>query len=126
MKTLLLFVLLSTPLSTRRTRAFGKAMTVSGATSPGNCWRLPRPLPPKNSPGVPRLESRSIGEVYMHIAIANFYLLSVTGAKEPEVKVSMEKTVTNKADVVDWLKRSLDAVATARAQLKPADFQRKV
>ncbi len=73
------------------------------------------------APGV-----RSIGEVYMHIAIANFYLLSVTGPKEPEVKVSMEKTVTTKADVIDWLKRSLDAVSTARAQLKPADYQRKV
>ncbi len=73
------------------------------------------------APGV-----RSIGEVYMHIAIANFYLLSVTGPKEPAVEVSMEKTVTQKADVIDWLKRSLDAVATARAQLKPADYQRKV
>ena len=38
----------------------------------------------------------------------------------------MEKAVTQKADVLDWLKRSLDAVATARAQLKPGDFQRKV
>jgi len=73
------------------------------------------------APGV-----RSIGEVYMHIAIANFYLLSVTGAQEPEVSVSMEKTVTQKADLLDWLKRSLDAVATARAQLKPGDYQRKV
>ena len=73
------------------------------------------------APGV-----RSIGEVYMHIAIANFYLLSVTGAKEPDVAVSMEKTVTQKADVVNWLKRSLDAVVTARAHLKPGDSQRKV
>jgi uncharacterized damage-inducible protein DinB len=62
----------------------------------------------------------------MHIAIANFYLLSVTGAREPEVSVSLEKTVTQKADVLDWLKRSLDAVATARAHLKPGDLQRKV
>src|SRR5271165_1683444 len=62
------------------------------------------------APGV-----RSTGEVYMHIAIANFYLLSVTGAKEPPVSVDMEKTVTAKADVINWLKRSLDAVATARA-----------
>jgi hydroxymethylglutaryl-CoA reductase len=62
----------------------------------------------------------------MHIAIANFYLLSVTGAKEPDVPVSMEKTVTQKADVINWLKRSLDAVATARAHLKPGDYQRKV
>ena len=75
------------------------------------------------SPGV-----RSTGEVYMHIALANFYLLSVTGPKMPaEIKSNdMEKTVTNKADVIDWLKRSLDAVKSARAQLKPGDLQRRV
>src|SRR6202453_1455879 len=32
------------------------------------------------APGV-----RSTSEVYMHIAIANFHLLSVTGAKEPDL-----------------------------------------
>jgi uncharacterized damage-inducible protein DinB len=73
------------------------------------------------APGV-----RSMSEVYMHIVIANFYLLSVTGAKEPDVPDSMEKTVTTKADVISWLKRSLDAVKTARAQLKPGDLQHKV
>ena len=31
-----------------------------------------------------------------------------------------------KADVIDWLKRSLDAVKTARAHLKPGDLARKV
>jgi uncharacterized damage-inducible protein DinB len=81
----------------------------------------PEKLSWRPAPGV-----RSTGEVYMHIAIANFYLLSVTGAKEPAVSVSMEKTVTAKADVIDWLKRSLDAVATARTHLKPGDLQRKV
>jgi uncharacterized damage-inducible protein DinB len=73
------------------------------------------------APGV-----RSVSEVYMHIAIANFHLLSVTGAKEPDLTLDKEKTVTAKADVIDWLKRSLAAVPAARAQLKPADFQRKV
>jgi uncharacterized damage-inducible protein DinB len=75
------------------------------------------------APGV-----RSTSEVYMHIALANFYLLSVTGPKMPaEIKsVEMEKTVTAKAEVVDWLKRSLEAVKTARAALKPGDLQRPV
>jgi uncharacterized damage-inducible protein DinB len=87
---------------------------------------LAQATPPEKFSWRPAPGVRSIGEVYMHIAIANFYLLSVTGPKEPAVEVSMEKTVTAKADVIDWLKRSLDAVATARAQLKPADYQRKV
>src|SRR5882672_5828250 len=63
---------------------------------------------------------RSTSEVYMHIALANFYLLSVTGPKMPaELKEGMDKSVTAKADVISWLKRSLDAVKDARAALKP-------
>src|SRR6476646_10434898 len=51
------------------------------------------------APGV-----RSTSEVYMHIAMANFYLLSVTGPKMPaDVKEGMEKSVTAKADVINWL-----------------------
>jgi uncharacterized damage-inducible protein DinB len=75
------------------------------------------------APGV-----RSTSEVLMHIALANFYLLSVTGPKMPSDMTSndLEKTVTKKADVIQWLKRSLDAVKTARAQLKPGDLERKV
>ena len=75
------------------------------------------------APGV-----RSMSEVYMHIAIANFYLLSITGPKLPAEMKSpeLEKTVTAKAEVIDWLKRSLEAVKTARAALKPGDLQRKV
>ena len=71
---------------------------------------------------------RSTSEVFMHIALANFYLLSVTGPKMPADLNSpdLEKTVTEKAKVIDWLKRSLDAVKTAHAGIKTADLQRKV
>ena len=74
------------------------------------------------APGV-----RSVSEVFMHIAIANFWLLSVTGPKMPaDLTDGMEKSVTAKADVISWLKRSLEAVKTARTLLKPGDLQRKV
>ena len=74
------------------------------------------------APGV-----RSTSEVYMHIAIANFYLLSVTGPKMPaDLKQDMEKTVTSKAEVVNWLKRSLEAVKEAHLAEKPDELQRKV
>jgi uncharacterized damage-inducible protein DinB len=70
---------------------------------------------------------RSTSEVYMHIAIANFYLLSVTGPKMPaDLKEDAEKTVTSKAEVISWLKRSLEAVRAAHLEVKPADLQRKV
>ena len=75
------------------------------------------------APGV-----RSTSEVFMHIALANFYLLSVTGPKMPADVTSgdMEKTVTGKAEVTAWLKRSLDAVKIAHAGVSAADLQRRV
>ena len=71
---------------------------------------------------------RSTSEVYMHIALANFYLLSVTGPKmPPELEAQdAEKNITDKAQVIGWLKRSLDAVRTAHLAAKPADLRRKV
>jgi len=74
------------------------------------------------APGV-----RSTSEVYMHIVMANFYLMSVTGPKMPVVlKEGMDNSVTSKAEVISWLKRSLDAVKQAHLALTPKDFDRKV
>jgi uncharacterized damage-inducible protein DinB len=69
---------------------------------------------------------RSTSEVYMHIALANFYLLSVTGPKMPaDLKEEMETSVTSKAEVIEWLKRSLEAVKEAHLKATPADLARK-
>jgi uncharacterized damage-inducible protein DinB len=73
------------------------------------------------APGV-----RSTSEVYMHIVRANFYLLSTTGPKPPaDLKEDAEKTVTSKAEVISWLKRSLDTVKEAHLTETPKDFERK-
>lgn len=74
------------------------------------------------APGV-----RSTSEVYMHIVTGNFYLLSLTGSKMPaDMKEGMGKSVTSKAEVIAWLKRSLEAVKTAHAAAAPKDLERKV
>ena len=74
------------------------------------------------APGV-----RSTSEVYMHIVDANFYLLSATGPKMPaDLKDDAEKTVTQKADVIAWLKRSLDAVKQAHLAETPKHLALKV
>ena len=76
------------------------------------------------APGV-----RSTSEVYMHIVIANFYLLSVIGPKMPaDLKdgTGMETAVKSKPEVIAWLKRSLEAVKEARMAETPKDLQRKV
>ena len=75
------------------------------------------------APGV-----RSVSEVYMHIVNANIGLLSFTGPKPPAdfKPQQMEKTITEKADVIAWLKRSLEAVKNAHAAVQPEDLQRKL
>ena len=75
------------------------------------------------APGV-----RSVSEVIMHIAQSNFYLLSVTGPAMPHAleRSDVERTVVSKPEVIAYLRQSLDAVKTARAQLRPGDLQRKV
>ena len=75
----------------------------------------------------PAVGVRSTSEVTMHIAMANFSLLSVTGPKMPtDLKEDAEKMVTSKADVISWLKRSLEAVKEAHLAEKAEDLQRKV
>src|SRR5438445_9016377 len=50
------------------------------------------------APGV-----RSTSEVFMHVALANFYLLSVTGPKLPAAaNEGMEQSVTARAEVISW------------------------
>jgi uncharacterized damage-inducible protein DinB len=88
---------------------------------------LAEATPPEKFAWRPAPGVRSTSEVYMHIVIANFYLLSVTGPKMPaDLNQGMEKTVTSKADVIGWLKRSLQAVKEAHLSEKPDDLQRKV
>ena len=61
------------------------------------------------APGV-----RSIGEVYMHVAIGNYGLVGAAGVKLPpeasELKRDSESKITAKAEVVGWLKASQELV----------------
>ena len=89
--------------------------------------RLAEATPPEKFAWRPAPGVRSTSEVYMHIVMANFYLLSVTGPTMPgDLKQGMDKTVTSKAEVIGWLKRSLEAVKEAHLAAKPDDFARKV
>jgi len=88
---------------------------------------LAETFPPEKFAWRPGPGVRSTSEVFMHIAITNFYLLSVTGPKMPDdLTSSLEKTVVAKGEVIQWLKRSLEAVKNAHAGIQPAALQRKV
>ena len=66
-------------------------------------------------------------EVYMHLALGNYYLLERAGAKTgvdlAKLGKEPEKSITQKADVIRLLRESLDAVATG---YKTADRQKQV
>jgi uncharacterized damage-inducible protein DinB len=89
---------------------------------------LAEAIPSENFAWRPGPGVRSTSEVLMHVTMANFYLLSVTGPRMPAglKSANMETTITTKVEVINWLKRSLDAVKSAHAALKPADLRRKV
>ena len=52
---------------------------------------------------------RSVSEVFMHIVGANYYFLTLVGEKMPEwFKQGMDTTVTNKEEIVKYLKSSYE------------------
>ncbi|HYK35876.1 DinB family protein [Alloacidobacterium sp.] len=88
---------------------------------------LAEAIPEKDYAWRPAPGVRSTSEVIMHIVIANFGLLSITGIKMPrDLKQDAEKTVTSKADVIAWLKRSLEAVRQAHLKETPEHLATKV
>lgn len=74
------------------------------------------------APGV-----RSVSEVYMHVALANYRLPGFLGAKLPEgFDAGLEKSVTDKTKVVEWLKKSIENVKATVAGLSDADLDKTV
>ena len=74
------------------------------------------------APGV-----RSISEVYMHIVSGNSYIPSFIGVKPMEgTDRGMEKSVTDKARVVDLLKKSMAHARAAVLATPDADLDKKV
>jgi uncharacterized damage-inducible protein DinB len=70
---------------------------------------------------------RSVGEVYVHVAVGNVFLPSFTGAKIPEgYSRDMEKTLTDKAKIVDAMKNSFDHLRSFATGMSDADLEKKV
>jgi uncharacterized damage-inducible protein DinB len=68
---------------------------------------------------------RSVSEVYMHVAGANYFLPSFAGIKAPEgMSRDMEKTVTQKAKVVEMLKKSFEHLRQAISSTLDADLDK--
>ncbi|MGH9667165.1 MAG: DinB family protein [Bryobacteraceae bacterium] len=68
---------------------------------------------------------RSVSEVYTHIAGANYFLLSFAGVKPPAgLERNMEKTVTQKAKVVEEINKSFEYVRHAVLNMSDADLEK--
>lgn len=89
---------------------------------------LAETFPPDKYGWRPGAGVRSTGEVFMHIATANFWLLSEVGQPMPSdiPNPNSDKTAADKAQVISWLKRSLNAVQAAHAKATPGDLQKRV
>ena len=68
---------------------------------------------------------RSISEVFMHVAGGNYYVLTFAGVKSPGgMPENAETAVTDRAQVVDQLKRSIEHVRAAIRATADADLDK--
>ncbi len=71
---------------------------------------------------------RSVSEVFVHIAMSNYFLLSYLGAEMPKntkpgsENEDMEKTMTRKEEIVNLLKKSFDDAQNFLAGYTDTDF----
>ena len=69
---------------------------------------------------------RSVSEVLMHIAGSNYLFPRIAGIKEPEgYDRTMEKTVTDKAKIIEVLKQSFDHQRNAILNTPDADIDKQ-
>ena len=70
---------------------------------------------------------RSVSEVFMHVAGANFMLTRIVGVAPPSgLDPKMEKTVTEKAEVKEMLTKSFAHMRKAAMETKDSDLDSKV
>jgi uncharacterized damage-inducible protein DinB len=76
----------------------------------------------------PAKDVRSTGDVFMHVASANYGIPSFAGVKPPEGYdfATYEKTKTKKADIVPTLKASFAYMEKALSEMSDADMEKPV
>jgi len=86
---------------------------------------LAEAVPAKKYTWRPMEGVRSVSEVYMHIAGANYLLPSFIGFKPPAgLSRDLEKTVTEKTKVVKYLQQSFDFIRKAIMETSDSDLDK--
>jgi uncharacterized damage-inducible protein DinB len=93
----------------------------------GNLIKLAEAIPAEKYSWRPAPGVRSVSEVFMHVTMANYFLLSHIGVQRPaDLPADAEKSVTEKEQVVAWLKKSVDAVLVTVRGIPEADLTKPV
>jgi uncharacterized damage-inducible protein DinB len=93
----------------------------------GNLIKLAEAIPAEKYSWRPAAGVRSVSEVLMHVTMANYYLLSHIGVSRPaDFPRDAEKTITEKEQVVAWLKKSVEAVLATVRNTSDADLAKPV
>ena len=70
---------------------------------------------------------RSMGEVYVHTAAGNYFLMKFIGVQAPpDFSRDMEKTITDKAQIVAAMKKSIEHLRQAMLKTSDADLEKPV
>lgn len=136
---------LAAPLTAQDTASFKQDYLWELGYATRNLTALAEAMPAEKYAWRPGDGVRSVSEVYMHVALGSFILLDAAGHPAPEdvygkVAASgydramalvvrngeLEKTVTEKARVVELLKRSLEAVRAAMESSAAADLDKRM
>ncbi|MGH7530074.1 MAG: DinB family protein [Gemmatimonadales bacterium] len=67
---------------------------------------------------------RSVGEVLMHVANGNYYLLGMAGISAPEGAMGSENAVTDRAQVVERMRTSFEHVRNAIRGMSDAELDK--
>jgi uncharacterized damage-inducible protein DinB len=136
---------MAAPLTAQDTAAFKQDYLWELSYATKNLTALAEAMPAEKYAWRPGEGVRSVSEVYMHVALGSFLLLDIAGHAAPEdlygkVPASgreramalvarngeLEKSVAEKARVVELLKRSLEAVRMAMEGSAAADMDKRV
>ena len=90
----------------------------------GRLLQLAEAMPDAKYTWTPGEGVRTVGEVYVHAAEANYYLIAVMKGEKPGS--DQEKGPTDKKTALSMLEKSFDAVKDAASKLTEADLNREV
>lgn len=87
--------------------------------------QLAEAIPPEKFAWRPAAGVRSVSQVAMHVAGGNYFILSMAGVPMPAgLSQDAENTVTDKAQVLEQLRRSVEHVRAAIRGIPDADLDK--